>query len=104
MEIPLSEQYRIVAKKWVNLDDAARLLEDTKSAVFAQMVTELGDMPVNAAERDVRASREWRDHVVKIVKARTEANLAKVQLAYIKMKHMEQSSKEANARAEMKLF
>jgi hypothetical protein len=30
--LPLSEQFRIVAKKWVDADSAASILEESKSA------------------------------------------------------------------------
>ena len=100
---PLSEQFRIVAKKWVTADAAASLLEDTKSAVLSQKMTALGDMPVSKAEMTVKASAEWSDHVVKINAAREQANLLKVQLEYLKMKSGEQASFEATRRAEMKL-
>ena len=50
---PLSEQFRVVAKRWVDLDAAANLLEETKSAVLAQKMAELGDMPVSKAEMKV---------------------------------------------------
>ena len=55
-ERPISEQFRIVAKAWADLDAAANLLEETKSAVLAQKMLALGDMPVSKAERSERAS------------------------------------------------
>ena len=62
-EQPLSEQFRIVAKRWVDCDAAANLLEETKSAVLAQMMAKLGDMPVSRAEMNVKASDEWTEHI-----------------------------------------
>ncbi len=101
--LPISEQFRIVAKDWVEADSAARLLEETKTAVLAQRMKALGDMPAAHSEREVKASREWADFVEKMVKARTAANLKKVQLEYIKMQFSEAQSFEATKRAEMKL-
>lgn len=100
---PISEQYRVAAKDWVDKDDAARLLEETKTAVLSQKMKALGDVPVAHAERDVKASQEWHDWIKDMVEARTAANLAKVKLEYIKMKASEHMSAEANKRAEMKL-
>jgi hypothetical protein len=100
---PLSEQFRIVAKRWVDLDAAANLLEETKSAVLAQKMAALGDMPVSRAEMTVKASPEWSEHITTIVHARKEANLAKLQLEYIRMKHMEWTSANANLRHEARL-
>lgn len=102
-ERPLSEQFRVVAKKWVDLDAAANLLEETKSAVLAQKMLALGDMPVSRAEMMVKGSAEWSEHIAKIVEARREANLAKVQMKYIEMRHMEWQSANANLRHEARL-
>lgn len=102
-ERPLSEQFRIVAKRWVDLDAAASLLEETKSAVLAQMMLAQGDMPVSRAEMNVKGSLEWSDHLKSMVEARREANLAKVQMKYIEMKHHEWQSANANLRHEVRL-
>ena len=101
--LPISEQYRLIAKRWVDADSAANLLEETKSAVLARMMTARGDMPVSKAEMQVKASEEWSDYVTKTVGARREAALLKVQLEFIRMKFMEHNSADATRRAEMKL-
>ena len=101
--LPLSEQYRLVAKRWVDADSAANLLEETKSAVLAKMMAQRGDMPVSKAEMQVKASDEWTDFVTKMVNARQSAALLKVQMAYIQMKASEWMSENATKRAEMKL-
>ena len=102
-ERPLSEQFRLVAKKWVDADKAASLLEETKSAVLARMMSAQGDMPVNRAELNVKSSEEWMEFITNMVKAREKAALLKVQLEYIRMRFNEWQSHAANRRAEMKL-
>lgn len=57
---PLSEQFRLAAKDWVDKDSAASMLEETKSAVLSQRMAALGDMAVSKAELQVKASPEWR--------------------------------------------
>jgi hypothetical protein len=101
--LPLSEQFRVVAKKWVDADAAASMLEETKSAVLAKMMADLGEMPVSRAEMMVKSGSEWRDFVHKMVEQRKSAALLKVQLEYIRMRHSEVQSSEATRRAEMKL-
>jgi hypothetical protein len=101
--MPLSEQFRIAAKAWVDLDSAASLLEETKSAVLSQKMAALGEMPVSRAELNVKASEEWRSFVTKMVEARQAANLAKVRLEWLRMRFSEQQSFEATARAERRL-
>ena len=100
---PISEQFRIVAKQWVDADNAARLLEETKTAVLAQRMAAEGDMPAAHAERNVKASAEWHEFVASLVNARTAANLLKVKLEFIRMKFSEQQSYQATSRAEMRL-
>src|SRR5678816_4081521 len=99
---PISEQYRVVAKRWVEAEAAASILEDTKSAVLSQQMVALGDMPVSKAEMLTKANPEWTAHVKTIVEARAAANLLKVQMEYLRMKSGEQASFEATRRAEMK--
>jgi hypothetical protein len=101
--VPPSETYRLVAKEWVEKDGTARMLEECKTAVLAQKMRALGDMPAAHAEREVKASQEWDEYIHKMVDARTAANLAKVKTEYYRMKFSEWMSEDANKRAEMKL-
>lgn len=100
---PLSEQFRLIAKKWIDADSAASILEETKSAFLAQKMAEQGDVPVSRAEMAVKASAEWKDYVTEMVEARKKAALLKAQLEYIRMQFTERQSEEATRRAEMKL-
>ena len=101
--LPISEQYRITAKKWVDADAAANLLEETKSAVLAKMMLAQGDMPVSRAEMNVKASEAWTDYITKMVNQREQAARLKAQLEYIRMKFNEWQSENATRRAEMRL-
>lgn len=103
MTQPLSERFRLVAKEWVELDHAARLMEETKSAVLSQQMAVLGDIPVSKAEKIVKASDDWHKFIQAMVDARTSANLKKVELEWVKMRFSEQQSREATERAERKL-
>lgn len=100
---PLSEQFRVAAKSWVQLDSAANMLEESKSAVLSQRMAALGDMPVSRAELTVKASDEWKDYIEKMVRAREAANLAKVKLEWLRMKFSEWQSDAATRRAEMRM-
>jgi hypothetical protein len=100
---PLSEQFRIIAKRWVDQDAAASLLEESKSAVLAQRMAALGEMPVSKAEMQIKASDEWHEYIEKMVEERKKASLLKVQLEFIRMRFSEWQSHEATRRAEMKL-
>lgn len=100
---PISEEFRLVAKAWVDAEAAAALLEDTKSAVLAEKMAALGDMAVNRAELTVKASAEWREHLEAICNARREANLRKVQMEYVRMKFAEWQASDANQRHERRM-
>lgn len=102
-EFPFSERWRVAAEDWVDKENAAQLLEDLKSVSMAQRQTQLGEMAVNKAEQTIKASADWKRYVESIVKARTEANLAKVKMEYEKLRFYENQGREASVRAEMKL-
>jgi len=99
----LSEEYRISALEWVDKDGAARMLDESKSVVFSQLVSKQGDIPVSRAEHAVRSSDEWKEYIEKMVQARTEANSSKVEMRFREMRFMERQSTEATARAERRL-
>lgn len=103
-DLPLVEQYRIAHEAWVDLDAAARMLEETKTTIMAQKQAALGDIPVNRAEQMVKSSKDWHDHLASLVNARTEANKAKVHLKYLEMKYYERQGMDANRRAEVRML
>lgn len=99
----ISEQFRIAAKEWVQLDGAARMLEESKTSVLAQRISALGDMPHNKAEREVKSSPEWIEYLKQMVDAKTASNLAKVKMEYMRMLFSQWQSAAADRRAEMKI-
>lgn len=102
-ERPLSEQFRLVAKEWVELDGAARLMEESKTAVLAQRMKQQGDKPAAHAERDAKSSTEWLDYLTKMVDARTRANLAKVKMEWLRIKERELDRSDWAQRTERKM-
>lgn len=102
-EFPFSERFRLAAEDYVDKENAAQILEETKSLVMAQRQALLGDIPVNRAEQTIKASPAWMEHVEKIVEARREANLAKVKMEVEKMRFHEAQSRAASIRAEMRI-
>jgi hypothetical protein len=97
------EQWRLAALKHVDLDAAARLLEDTKTSVFSQLVKAQGDIPVNRAETEVRASEAWKRHVCAFVEARTAANRARVEAEYARMLVIEATQDRADERQQFRM-
>lgn len=100
---PFSEQFAEKGRLWAEKESAASLLEDCKSSVMAQRQAMLGDIAVNKAEQIVKASPDWMEYIERTVAARREANLAKVQMEFLRMKFSEHQSYEANQRTEARL-
>jgi hypothetical protein len=100
---PVSEQFRIVAKEWVDADAAASLLEEMKSATLSQKMQALGELPVSKAEMQVKASEEWANYIESMTSARKRANLLKVKMEYLRMRFSENQSYEATRRMEARL-
>lgn len=101
--LPFSDQFRTAAEDWADKEAAASLLEEAKSAFLAKRMADLGDIAVNKAERDVKASPEWTFYIETMCKARQTANTAKVQMEYCRMRFNEWNNEQANKRAEMRL-
>jgi len=100
---PLSEQYAEIGAQWVDADAAASLLEDCKSAFLSQKMLLYAGQPLNRAEAMVKGSTSWVDYVEKTVKARKAANLLKVQMETLRMRHREWVGEDANRRVEARL-
>lgn len=74
------------------------LLEDSKSAIMSQMMMRCPEKSIAAKEMAVKASDEWNIHIVKINKARKDANLLKIKMDYLRMQAWEENSHAANDR------
>lgn len=105
---PISELYRLAALEWADWDAAARMREELKTTFLEKLKNELTgedgeDLPDSHRERIVKASPEYKAYIVEMVRARTKANRARIQVVYLQMKANEWQSAEANARIERKL-
>lgn len=100
--LPYSEQFRLAAELWADREAAASLLEESKSAMLARRMSDLGDIPINKAERIVKSSQAWTDYIAQMCADRAAANKARVQCEYLKMKFWEHNSHEASRRSEMR--
>jgi hypothetical protein len=103
----LADKYSMVGSRWIDEDNAARLLEESKTVVLEQrknaLVAVNPKMADAHAEREAKAAPEWQEWIEGMVTARTRANRLKMALKVIDMRHSEQQSYEATKRAEMKL-
>jgi hypothetical protein len=51
----------------------------------------------------VKASPEWADYIKKMVRAREQANLARIEAEFLKMRFTEWQSQDANQRQELRM-
>jgi hypothetical protein len=82
----LIDRYEAAALSWAKLDGVARQHEELKSYFLSRWVKARGDVPVAAAERAVKATDDWHDMIMRMVRARTEANEAKAVMEALAMK------------------
>jgi hypothetical protein len=103
--LPIYEQYRLAGLAWVDAEAAASMLEDLKSNVLSEMMGQLlsEGMAVNRAEQTVKSSSDWKLYVLSIIEARKVANRCKIQVEFLRMRHQEWLSSEANNRTEARL-
>jgi hypothetical protein len=102
-ERPISEQFRIIARQFADVDAAANILEGTKRDVLESIKSRIvagSDMPDNKAERLARCSDEWKEFKASMLENRNKATRLKLQLEFIRMKFSEQLDANANARRE----
>lgn len=81
-----AELFRVAGEEWCDLDNAASLLEETKTSALARLIGQIQGMPYNRAEQQTKASQEWHDYLREMVRARTEANKKKIEMDYYRIK------------------
>lgn len=99
----VAERYRVTAKEWAEAEAAAGLLEETKSAVLAELSLQAGGTSIAGADRIARASPAWREHLTAMIEARRVANLKKVHLKYLEMIFYTRQGADADRRAELRM-
>ena len=99
----LSEQLHKAYTEWADKKAAADFRDNMKTAFLAQRIKERGDIPYSHAERDVKASPEWKQYITDMVEATRQANIARRDIEVIKAKMTEWQNDEANHRAQTRL-
>ena len=105
-EQPISELFRLAGLEHADLNAAASLKEELRTATLARWKQEVvmqsgGSMPDNKAERIVKSSDRWVEYNQDMVETRRLADRAKVQMKYYDIVHWERQSRDATARKEM---
>lgn len=98
-ERPMSEQFRLVARKFCAANAKARRFEAIKSTELERrkkdLIRERGPMPDAAAEREVKASDDWMQFL-------EDGVAAKLHMELLEIQRWEINDANASHRAEMK--
>lgn len=101
---PLDEIIRIAGEEWADLDAAAFLKLESKTAEFSRLVNEhIAANPgiaFNRAESRVKASDQWREYLATMAEMRRSANRARVYYDTCKTRFKMWQSRNARAREE----
>lgn len=94
------EKWRIAAAEWLDLQEAADVLRETKNDVFAE-ITAASEGKTNAEkERNARLSERWNEFRTAMLKAEADARRSRFRMIYADKVFEAKRSENANARAE----
>lgn len=89
-ERSIAEEFRIVALQFVEAQALLDAFEDLKTTKLEQMksalIAESGEMADNKAERLVKSSAAWEEHIMSGLEAKKKAHKLKVQLKWIEIR------------------
>ncbi len=99
-------QLQHLGQKWADLHAEAEILEEAKKCILATITlfhVDNGDAK-STAEVRAHASKEYQDHIKKMVEARRLANQAKIELESIKTHLNLVRTFESSRREELKML
>lgn len=96
----LVERWRLRCSEWLDKEQAAQLLRETKNDVFAEIASK-SDGSTNAErERNARISPQWIKHRNAMLEAEHEARKARMRMKYEEMQFEAWRTAQANDRRE----
>ena len=96
----LVEKWRLAAADWLDLQEAADLLRETKNDVFAEITAGSEGASNAEKERNARLSQEWKTYRDKMLRAEADARRAKFRVTYADKQFDAARTAAANARSE----
>ena len=96
----LVEKWRIRAAEWLDLQEAADILRETKNDVFAEIMSAQDGSSIAERDRMARLSPEWKEFRDKMLEAEAQARRARMRLKYEQMIFDSWRTENANARTE----
>ena len=95
------EKWRIACAEWLDLQEAADLLTDTKKETFAEIASKIDAKSEAEKSRLALLSQDWKQHNRAIIEANSKARRAKMREKYADTRFAAVRSMNANARAEL---
>ena len=98
-----TEKWRLAAAEYLDLQDAADVLNEAKHITFAEIVSRTHGNSNAEKERHARLTDEWKEFTDKLLSSNQKARRAKLRLTFVKMQRDDQLNSDANRRAEMRI-
>lgn len=96
----LVERWRLRAAEWLDLQEAADILRETKNDVFAEIMSRMDGSSIAERDRLARLSPEWKEFRDSMLEAEAKARRARMRLKYEAMMFDAWRTENANARIE----
>lgn len=94
------EKWRLRAAEWLDAQEAADLLRETKNDVFAEIKSKQDGRSEAERERLARTSSEWREFRDSMIKAESHARRLRTRMKYENMMFDAWRTEAANDRQE----
>jgi hypothetical protein len=95
------ERWRLRASEWLDAQQAADLLRETKNDVFAEIKSRQDGRSEAEKDRLARLSNDWKDHRNKMIEAEANARRLRLRMKYEEMMFDAWRTGEANKRREL---
>lgn len=96
------EKWRLRAAEWLDAQDAADIMTETKADVFAEIKSKQDGKSEAEKDRLARQSSEWKEFRSSMIDATSTARRMKMRMKYEEMMFDSQRTEAANQRAELK--
>lgn len=98
------ERWRLAAAEWLDAQEAADLLRETKNDVFAEIVADTSGSSNAEKERNARLTSRWREYRDQMIAAEGKARRLKFRVKYAEMEFDAWRTQAANNRTERKQY
>lgn len=98
------EKWRLAAAEWLDLQEAADILRETKADVFAEICSARSESSEAAKQREARLTDQWREFRGNMLEAEAKARRSKMRVKFAQMEFDAWRTSNANARSEKGMY